>query len=76
MMVNRRLLEYNISRLQDKRRDIRLKSIEELRLLGDIDALPALEEIFRTDDDPEIRTAAQNAGKEIYQKHNPGVKLP
>jgi uncharacterized pyridoxamine 5'-phosphate oxidase family protein len=75
-MVNRRLVEYNISRLQDKRRDIRLKSIEELRLLGDLEALPALEEIYRTDDDPEIQTAAQNAGKEIFLRHNPGAKLP
>jgi HEAT repeat protein len=64
-----RLVEYHIQRLKAKDPAVRLRSIEELRLLGDPAALPALEQVFRNDDDPEVRKAAQRAGREIYEKH-------
>lgn len=63
-----RLVEYHIQRLNDKDPAIRLKAINELRLLGDPAALPALERVFRNDSDPEVRKAAQRAGREIYEK--------
>ncbi|PJF36471.1 MAG: hypothetical protein CUN49_05245 [Candidatus Thermofonsia Clade 1 bacterium] len=63
-----RLVQYHIQRLNDKDPAVRLRSINELRLLGDPAALPALERVFRTDDDPEVRKAAQRAGREIYDK--------
>ncbi|MEP7289986.1 MAG: HEAT repeat domain-containing protein [Chloroflexota bacterium] len=62
------LLEYHIGRLKDKNAEIRLKSINELKLLGDPTALEPLEQIFRTDSEPEVRKAAQEAGREIYLK--------
>lgn len=65
-----RLVEYHIQRLSDKDPQVRLRSINELRLLGDPAALPALEQVFRNDSDPEVRKAAQRAGREIYDKHN------
>ncbi len=64
-----RLVEYHIQRLSDKDPAVRLRSINELRLLGDPAALPALERVFRSDDDPEVRKAAQRAGREIYDRH-------
>ncbi|MFQ3536641.1 MAG: HEAT repeat domain-containing protein [Aggregatilineales bacterium] len=64
-----RLVEYHIQRLNDKDPAVRLRSINELRLLGDPAALPALERVFRSDDDPEVRKAAQRAGREIYDRY-------
>jgi hypothetical protein len=65
-----KLLAYHIGRLKDKNRDVRLKSIEELQHLGDVDALPSLQELFKTDPDPEVRKAAQEAGRTIFLKNN------
>ncbi len=61
------LVEYHLLRLQDKSAEIRLRSIHELRLLRDPIALEELERLFRTDPDPEVRKAAQAAGRELYQ---------
>ncbi|MBO9309141.1 MAG: HEAT repeat domain-containing protein [Chloroflexi bacterium] len=63
-----RLVEYHIQRLKDKDPNVRLRAINELRLLGDPAALPALEQVFRNDSAPEVRKAAQRAGREIYEK--------
>ncbi len=68
-MVNRRLVDYHMSRLSDKNREVRLKSIEELRLLADPLALDALKNVFDVDIDPDVRKAAQEAGREIYLKN-------
>ena len=62
------LLEYHIMRLKDKNPEVRLKSINELRLLSDPAAMEPLEQLFRSDPDPEVRKAAQAAGREIYVK--------
>ncbi|MBZ0295060.1 MAG: HEAT repeat domain-containing protein [Anaerolineae bacterium] len=70
MSTTKRLVEYHISRLQDKNPDVRLKSINELALLGDRDALEALQAIFKADSDPRVRKAAQSAGRTIFLKNN------
>lgn len=44
----------------------RADAIRALELLGHPGALPALAEIFATDPNPELRLAAQQAGKAIY----------
>ena len=44
----------------------RADAIRALELLGHPGALPALAEIFATDPDPELRLAAQQAGKAIH----------
>jgi HEAT repeat protein len=62
------LVEYHIARLLDKNPAVRLKSINELRLIGDPAALESLEQLFKTDSDPEVRKAAQEAGRELYVK--------
>jgi len=67
-MPDKRILEYHIGRLQDKSPAVRLKAIHELGLLGDPGALETLQEIFQHDPDPDVRKAAQKAGRTIFLK--------
>jgi HEAT repeat protein len=66
-MANR-VVDYHIGRLKDKSPEVRLKSINELKLLGDPAALEPLEQVYRNDPEPEVRKAAQAAGLEIFLK--------
>lgn len=68
MSVNKRLVEYHIARLEDKSVDVRLKAIKELELLGDPDVLDTLQNVYKEDADPNVRKAAQEAGRAIYLK--------
>lgn len=70
MSVNDRIVAYHIARLQDKNPDVRLKSIAELKLLADPAALDALQALYRSDPDLQVRRAAQEAGRIIFLKHN------
>lgn len=65
---NKRIVNYHISRLQDKSRDVRLKAIAELALLPDEDSLTALRDVFENDSDVEVRRAAQEAGRNVFIK--------
>lgn len=65
---NKRIIAYHISRLQDKNRDVRLKSIAELALMVDEDALNALRALVEKDTDTEVKKAAQEAGRAIFLK--------
>ena len=67
-MPDKRLVDYHIGRLQDKSPAVRLKAINELGLLGDPVALEILQDIFQNDPDPEVRKAAQRAGRSIFLK--------
>jgi HEAT repeat protein len=67
-MPDRRLVEYHIERLKNKNPEVRLKAINELRLLADPAALEALEQVYNTDEEVEVRKAAQAAGREIFLK--------
>lgn len=70
MNTEKKLLAYHIGRLSDKNPEIRLRSIHELMELGDIEALSALEEVFRNDPEQEVREAARSAGRTIFiQNH-------
>lgn len=66
----KKLVEYHISRLKDKSAEVRLKAIQELELLSDIDSLEALQEIFKNDPNEDVRRAAQQAGRTIFIKNN------
>ncbi len=66
MSVTQRLIGYHMGRLKDKNPAVRIKSIEELALLEAVDALETLEHIFRTDPDPAVRQAAQEAGRALF----------
>lgn len=72
----KKLVEYHISRLKDKNPEVRLKSINELVLLADLDSLPALQSVYESDDDVTVRKAALEAGKTIFFKHNPTKRPP
>jgi HEAT repeat protein len=64
-----RLIAYHIERLRNKNRDTRLDAINELRLLGNPQALEPLEQVYRNDPDADVRKAAQAAGLEIFMKN-------
>jgi HEAT repeat protein len=66
MSVDKQLLNYHINRLRNKSRDVRLMAVEELKHLGDLAALEPLQDVFQHDDDPEVRKAAQEAGRVIF----------
>lgn len=66
MVVNKRIVAYHLSRLKDKNPEVRLKSIHELRLLADPEALDALHSLFLNDSNSEVRRAAQEAGRIIF----------
>lgn len=61
-----RMVAYHLARLNDKNPEVRIKSIEELALLKATQALDALEAVFRTDPDQEVRKAAQKAGRVLW----------
>ncbi len=63
-----RMIAFHLSRLQDKNPQVRIKSIEELVLLEAIQALNALEEVYRNDSDDVVRLAAQKAGRALFLK--------
>lgn len=62
------LIEYHIGRLKDKSPEVRARSARELGLIGDPIALPVLEQVFRTETDPEVKKAIQEAGRAIYKR--------
>lgn len=61
-----RIVEYHLLRLKDKNSLIRLAAIRELALLASPASLDALREVFETDEDEDVRKAAQKAGREIF----------
>jgi HEAT repeat protein len=74
-VTTKRIVEYHIGRLQDKDPNVRLKSINELALLGDADALEALQSVYQNDSDARVKKAAQEAGRTIFLKlREQGVK--
>jgi hypothetical protein len=65
-MSYKRMVEYHINRLQDKRDNIRIEAINELVLLDAVEALDILESIYRNDPNASIRRAAKDAGKKLF----------
>lgn len=66
--MSNKLLEYHLSRLKDKSPQARINAIQELVHLGDSSVLDALQEVYKTDPDEDVRKAAQKAGREIFLK--------
>lgn len=65
-----KILAYHLARLKDKNKQIRLQSIHELQQLNDPEALGALQDVFKNDVDPDVRKAAQEAGRAIFIANN------
>jgi len=65
-MSVKRMVEYHISRLNDKRYDVRLEAIQELVLLDATEALSELEDLYHNDENAEVRRAAKEAGKKLF----------
>lgn len=68
MPVTERLIRYHLSRLKDKNPQVRVQSIQELALLEATEAYDTLEAIYRSDPDPDVRRAAQQAGRVLFLK--------
>lgn len=68
MSVTERLIAYHLARLRDKNPQVRVESIRELALLEATDAIDTLEAIYRSDPDPAVRKAAQEAGRALFLK--------
>ncbi|MBN1680539.1 MAG: HEAT repeat domain-containing protein [Anaerolineae bacterium] len=68
MTTNDRMIAFHIARLKDKNAQVRIKSIEELVLLGATNAYTLLEDLFYNDPDLSVRQAAQQAGRQLYLK--------
>lgn len=74
-----RMIAYHIARLQDKNPDVRLRSIQELTLLEAVQALDALEALYRNESDATVRDAARQAGLTLYRlskSRDSGVESP
>lgn len=65
-MSVKRMVDYHIQRLNNKRDDIRLQAIQELIHLEAVEALAELENVYRNDPNDSIRRAAKNAGKTLF----------
>lgn len=72
-MTSKKVVEYHISRLKDKRASVRLDAIRQLELIGAPEALEVLRQVFHEDDDKEVRRAAQEAGRNIFRRVNGSV---
>lgn len=57
-----------LNQLKDEDPQLRLKAIEELRQLSDSETLEALQGVFASDEDAEVRKAAQDAGRDVFKR--------
>lgn len=67
MSTRQRVIDYHIARLKHKSVEIRKEAIGQLVLLHATEALEALREVFEQDEDPDVRRAAQDAGRTLWQ---------
>lgn len=68
-MSRQRMIDYHMARLRDRRAEIRLEAIHELVLLEAVEALEALETVFKMDEDAAVREAAREAGRKLFLLH-------
>jgi hypothetical protein len=63
-----KMIEFHISRLKDKQPDVLLRTIQELVNFGAKAerALPALEALYKSNADANVREAAHKAGRTIF----------
>lgn len=70
MSSKEKVIQYHISRLKDKNPEVLVKTIQELAQFGKdaADALPLLESIFWTSQEPSVKKAAQHAARVILEQ--------
>lgn len=66
MSAIKRVIEYHINRLKDKRPEARLQAVKELELIGDADVLDVLKSVYENDEDADVRKAALIAGRNVF----------
>ncbi|MBN2303414.1 MAG: HEAT repeat domain-containing protein [Anaerolineae bacterium] len=62
-----RMIAYHLSRLKDKRAEVRREAIQELALLKAVEAYDTLEDMFHNDPDEVVQKTAQRAGLLLYK---------
>jgi vesicle coat complex subunit len=67
MSAVERMIAFHLARLQDKNPEVRIRAIKELALLDATETYDTMEQLFRTDPDPEVRRAAQEAGRALFK---------
>jgi HEAT repeat protein len=65
-MARSRIIDYHLMQLHDGNTLKRLDAIEQLRLLGAVEALDKLRQLCETDSDFSVRRAAQQAGRHLF----------
>ncbi len=63
-----KMIDFHISRLKDRQAEVLLRTIEELLKFGAKAerALPALEAVYKSATDPNVKEAAHRAGRTIF----------
>jgi hypothetical protein len=61
-----KLIEYHLSRLEEKAVETRLDAIQQLVHLEAVEVLDMLKQIYETDSDPKVKRSAQLAGRELF----------
>jgi HEAT repeat protein len=64
--VRQHLTEFYIPRLKATNDDVRRDAIQRLVSIDAVDALEALQEVYKSDSDEEIRKDAQKAGRTLW----------
>jgi HEAT repeat protein len=64
--IRQHLTEFYIPRLKATNDDVRRDAIQRLVSIDAVDALEALQEVYKSDSDEEIRKDAQKAGRTLW----------
>jgi HEAT repeat protein len=65
-MARSRIIDYHLMQLHDGNTLKRLDAIEQLRLLGAVEALETLRHLCEHDSEFTVRSAAQKAGRHLF----------
>lgn len=65
-MARARIIDYHLIQLHDGNTLKRLDAIEQLRLLGAVEALEILRQLCEHDSEYSVRLAAQKAGRHLF----------
>jgi hypothetical protein len=65
--LRQHLTEYYVARLKATNNDVRRDAIQRLVSIDAVDALEALQEVYKSDIDEDIRKDAQKAGRTLWE---------
>ena len=65
-------LQTLLQRLQSDEMAVRIETLQILAMVEEVDAIPAVADLFNHDSDPRVRKAAQWAGKQLWAAQQRG----